>query len=256
MRTWRFCVVLSPAVFAIAVAVLCWYAGMRHDRIAPNEGLAVEEPVANEVVASPDLPTAAAQYREEKDYRKRCGIAKSFAASQTRFWEACVRRRMEQHEDERKALWHFADAYIKRGPQQQEELITLLHSKDEELVGWLLLLLAEASELGPNGEWHPKKGLGGSELARHIASVYKTHPTLGVTVAQTLCHYGPAAKSEVRTVLRILLTPGEWTVFLAKSALDSIDPDLYLQFALGSYRDPLTDGQRAAIEKYLLSQDG
>jgi hypothetical protein len=240
----------------IAVSVLCWSTRTRQARIAPHEERAVEEPDASEVITSSDLGVAVAQYREEQDYRKRCRIAKSFAASQTRFWDACVRRRMEQHWDERKALWHFADAYIKRGARQKEELISLLHSQDEELLGWLLLLLDEANELGPNGEWHPHKGLGGSELAHHIAGVYKTHPTLGLTIAQTLGNYGPAAKGEVRTLLRILLTPDTWTVFLAKIALDDIDPTVYAQFGLGSgsLREPLTDEQRTAIRKYLGSQ--
>src|SRR5438045_2789999 len=106
MRTWRFCTVLSSAVIVIAVTALCWYGNRRKTYISPHEERTVEEPVQNEVVASPDLPTAAAQYREEKDYWKKCKIAKSFAVSQTRFWEACVRRSMEQHWDEREALWH------------------------------------------------------------------------------------------------------------------------------------------------------
>src|SRR6478752_9454579 len=116
MRTWRSCVVLSSVAFVIAVTVLCWYARTRQDRMTPHEEHA-EESDANEVIVSSDLGAAVAQYREEKDYRKKRRIAKSFAASRIRFWEACVQRRKE-HFDEREALEHFADAYFKRGPQQ------------------------------------------------------------------------------------------------------------------------------------------
>ncbi len=248
MRTWRYGAVRSLVVMVIAG--LCWCAGTRQIPIAPREERAVSE-----VTTNSDLRAALVRYREEKDYRTKCEIAKSFAASRSHLWEECVQRRMTPKEDERKALFHFTDAYFKRGPQQKEELISLLHSQDVELVGWLLLLLTETSELGPNGEWQPNKGLGGSEIAHHIASVYNTHPSLAWGVASALHHYGSAAKSEVRTLLRIVLSWDEMEVLIAKIALREIDSDgVYSQFGLDPTDAPLTDEQRTAIEKHLALQ--
>jgi len=154
--------------------------------------------------------------------------------------------------DERLAVAHFASAYYKRGPQQKEELISLLHSQDVHLVWGLLTLLSYTVDLGPNGEWQLEKGLGGSEIAHHIAGVVKAHPKLASAVASTLGIYGPAAKGEVVTLLRIALSRDWIDVFQAKIALRQIDFNgVYSRFSLDPLDAPLTDEQRTAIEKYL-----
>jgi hypothetical protein len=201
---------------------------------------------------SADLGPELVRYRNEgKDWRRKCEIANAVAASQTHLWEKCSRK-MKFVEEERLALAHFASAYFKRGPQQQDELVSLLHSQDVQLVWGLLQLLAYTVDLGPNGEWQLDKGLGGSEIAHHLVGVVNTHPTLASSVASTLGIYGPAAKGEVVTLLRIALSHNGTEVFQAKVALRGIDFDgVYSRFGLDPFDAPLTDEQRTAIEEYL-----
>jgi hypothetical protein len=208
MRTRRYGAVLALAV--VVTAGVCWYAGTRKVRMASRE-------------PSSDLGPELELYRAEgKNWRAKCEIANEVAASQAHLWEKCARK-MKDVEEERLALAHFASAYFKRGPQQKEELISLLHSQDVKLVWGLLTLLSYTVDLGPNGKWQLDKGLGGAEIARHIAGVVKTHPKLAATVASTLGIYGPAAKGEVVTLLRIVLSPDWIDVFQAKIALRGID---------------------------------
>ena len=198
------------------------------------------------------LKVAAASHREAKDGRTQGEIAQRFDESQTHLYESCARRCPAHFIDEGIALVLFLSAYYKRGPQQKEELITLLHSKDEELVGWLLEILARAFE--PDSEWHAKP-LGRAEIAHHIADVYKTHPGLAWGVAQALKNYGADAKGEIPTLLRIVLSSKDgMVVFMAKLAIGSIDGGVYSQFGFEHKLAFLTAEQRAAIEKYLAIQ--
>jgi hypothetical protein len=204
------------------------------------------------------LKVAAASHREAKDWRTKCEVAQRFAESQTHLYEACARRWPAHHiDDEGQALVHFASAYFKRGPRQKEELITLLHSEDEELVGWLLKIINHAFEPDPNGVLQSYKPLGGAEIAHHIAGVYKTHPDLAGGVAQALKWYRADAKSEIPTLLRIVLSPGDdMTAFIATQAIGLIDENVYSQFGFDhlQFAEELTAEQRAAIEKYLALQ--
>jgi hypothetical protein len=253
MRAWRYGTVLCLAVAAVATAGMYWSAGTRQVRIAPPE----DRPMI-EVATNPDLGAEVARYRAEgKDWPTKRQIANDIAASRTQLWEECGRKLMTAHEDDRLALAHFASAYFKRGPRQQEELVSLLHSQDVKLVNGLLHFLTYTVELGPNGEWQIGKGLGGAEVARHIAGVYKTHPALAASVASTLGTYRAAAKGEVATLLRIALSQNWAEVFQAKMALLQVDRNgVYSQFDLGELDQPLTDEQRTAIEKYLAGHGG
>src|SRR5262245_34131093 len=137
MRTWRYGAVLALAVIVIA-GVYWWYAGTRKVRITP----------------SPDLSAELELYRAAgNNWRKKCAIANAVAASHTQLWEKCGQKLNTVEGNNRLAIGHFASAYYKRGPQQQEELISLLHSQDIRLVGELLTLLCYTAELGPNEEW-------------------------------------------------------------------------------------------------------
>lgn len=238
MRTWQYNIGLVLAVLATAGA--CWYVGTRKRRVATQE-------------MSSDLSAELARYRTDgTTWRKKCEIANEIAASQTQLWESCGRKLRTVEGGDRLAVAHFASAYYKRGPQQQEELVSLLHSQDIQLVFGLIQLLSYTVDLGPNGEWQLQKGLGGSEMAHHIAGVYKTHPGCASAVASTLGIYGPAARGEVATLLRIALSQNWIEVFQAKIALRGIDFNgVYSQFGLDPLDAPLTDEQRTAIEKYL-----
>jgi hypothetical protein len=262
MRTWRYSAGRSPAV--VAIAWLCWCASAPQVRTASHEDRdAVEERTAShedrgvkkravtEEAPTSEFRAVALRHRNAKTGREQCEVAKSFAASKTHFWEACVERMKANYIDEYLALGHFASAYYKRGPQQKEELVTLLQSRDEELVGWLLLLLTRTCELDEDGRWLDK-ALGGAEIAGLIARVYATHPRLGAGVAQALYGYGPEAKGAVPTLLRIIVSRDPLQVFGATLALRRIDFEgVYSRFGLESVVDSLDEAQQAAIEKYL-----
>jgi hypothetical protein len=239
MRIWLYGTVLSLAV--IVIAGMYWYARIR-----------------NKEATSSDLNAELARYRTKgNSWRTKCEIANNFAASQTYLFERCARKLKDVEGNDRLAIGHFASAYYKRGPQQKEELIALLHSQDVKLVWGMLQLLCYTADLGPNGEWQLDKALGGSEMAHHIASVYQAHPKLAASVASTLGIYGPAAKGEVMTLLRIALSQNWAEVFQAKMALMQIDREgVYSQFDLGLLDEPLTDEQRIAIENYLALHGG
>lgn len=207
----------------------------------------------NEVKTVPDLPTELARYRNEgKNYVAKCAVANEVASTQTNLLETCARKIKAATTDDRLVLAHFASAYFKRGRQQKEELISLLHSNDVQLVSGVLTLLAYTVDLGPNNQWQLDKALGGSEIASHIAGVMKIHPNLGPSVASTLGIYGSAARGEGNTLLRIMLTQNEIGCFGAKVALQQVDANgLYAKFGLDPLENPLTPEQRMQIEKYL-----
>ncbi len=207
----------------------------------------------NHIITPPDLYAEIERYRAAgDDRRRRCAVADDIAASRTGIWDACGRKIRDVEGNERIALAHFASAYYKRGPRQKDELVSLLHSPDTQLVLGLLTLLNYTVDLGPGGEWQMDKRLGGAEVAGHVAGVYNTHPNLATAIATTLGVYDQAAKGEVATLLRITLSQDRNAVFSAKIALQEIDPTgVYLQFNLDPLDAPLTDDQRAAIQKHL-----
>ena len=261
MRTWRYSAARSPAV--VVIAWLCWCASapqvrtashedrdVVEERTASHEDHGVKKRAMTEEAPTSEFRAAALRHLNAKTGREQCEAAKSFAASQTHFWEKYARSN-DVRVVEQLALSHFASAYYNRGPQQKEELVTLLQSRDEELVDGVLRLLHGACELDEDGRWLDK-ALGGAEIAGLIARVYSTHPGLGARVAQVLFRYGPEAKSAVPTLLRIIVSRDPLQVFGATLALGRIDFDgVYTRFGLESVVDALNDAQQAAIEKYL-----
>ena len=231
---WRYGTGLSLAV--VGIAGIYWYASLQKARIASHEDRS-------------DLRADLERYRAAGDDRlRRCDVANDVAASRTDVWEACSRKIRDVEGNERIALAHIASAYYKRGPRQKDELVSLFHSPDAQLVLGLLTLLNYTVDLGPNGEWQMENRLGGAEMARLVAGVYNTHPTLTPAVATTLGIYGSEAKGVVDTLLRIILSQDRWTVYTAKIALREIDFDgVYSQFGLDPLDAPLTEEQRIAI---------
>ena len=246
MRTVRTGVLLSLVV--ILTAGVYWYVATQKICPAPEE-----IHVMNQIPVPPDLNAEIELYRAAgDDRRRRCAVADDIAASRTDVWDACARKIRDVEGSERIALAHFASAYYKRGPRQKDELVSSLHSPDAQLVLGLLTLLSYTVDLGPDGEWQMDKRLGGSEVASHIAGVYTTHPDLAIAIATSLGVYDQAAKGEVATLLRITLSQDRNAVFSAKIALREVDlAGVYTQFDLDPLDAPLTDDQRAAIQKHL-----
>lgn len=246
MRTNRTGVLLSLAV--VLTAGVCWYTTTRRVRPASEQVR-----VLNPITARPDLNAEIERYRAAGDDRRaRCAVADDFATSRTDVWDACGRKIGDVEGSKRIALAHFASAYSKRGRRQKDELVALLHSPDIQLVLGLLTLLNYTVDLGPTGEWQMEESLEGAEVAGHVAAVYSVHPTLAPAVATTLGVYGPAAKGTTDTLLRIALSHDRFAVFTAKIALREIDIEgVYSQFDLDPLDAPLTDIQRAAIQKHL-----
>lgn len=246
----RLCAALLAVIGFVAVVV---YVCRNHQNVAqaPDEA----PPVASRNAADnrslrKELRAEVTQYGAAKDWWEASEIANRVASAHSHLWEKCSRNSLFANLEDRLALAHFASAYSQRGPQQKEELTSLLHSTDRQLVRELLDLLGACEELGPNGGWSGK-GLGGEEIVCHIAQVYDTRPSLGFAVASTLRLYGPMAKGQIPTLLRIALSRDDIDVFEAVTALRSLDREgVSTRFGLGATQ-PLTDMQREAIEEHL-----
>ncbi len=204
------------------------------------------------------------RYIAAPDYATQCAIAKEVAFSQTHLWESCALRMStiqlvgETLSSGEESLAHFASVYFHRGPEQKHELISLLQSDDLHLVRGLLALLAEAHDLDENGAVIPQR-LGGAELPPHLSRIATRHPELELNVMYTLCAYGELAKSEIDTLLRIVLSPDDEVSVLARLNLrvSQVDDELVERLGLDdedTVAMPLTDDQRDKILSYLKAQ--
>ncbi len=198
------------------------------------------------------------RYRSAKDAVARVAIARGVASSQSNLLESCTLRAgyTRTSDLDQRALAHFVSAYFNRGEKQKQELYSLLHSRDTQLVIGMLWLLWTARDLDPNGELNDHKPLGGSEMPPLLSMVIRDRPDLAGVVAITLGYYGPLAKGETATLLRVVLSDSESDSQHAKQALSSIDFDgVYSKFSLDPDQ-PLTKEQRTAIEAYLQLHGG
>jgi hypothetical protein len=198
------------------------------------------------------------RYRSAKDAAARVAIARGVASSQSNVLESCALRAgyTQGSSLDRRALAHFVSAYFNRGEKQKQELYSLLLSRDTQLVIGMLWLLWDARDLDPNGELNGEKPLGGSEVPTRLSRLAKDRPDLAGVAVITLGYYGPLAKGETATLLRVVLSDSESDSRDAKRVLSSIDFDgLYSKFSLDLDK-PLTEEQRSAIEAYLQLHGG
>jgi hypothetical protein len=129
----------------------------------PAGSIKVSEPICKENAAAA-LPASQrslydyiVRYIAAEDSASKLAIAKEAAFSDTHFLESCALRTGVSGIEtiEYTALCYFATVYFNRGPQQKQELISLLQSHDVHLVSGLLDLLRNTSQLSPNGDFAP-----------------------------------------------------------------------------------------------------
>ena len=252
----------------VVIGGLVWYVNQR-DRMSNNKDDSIHqlpegstpasEPVQN--ANSSSLPPKSLfddieRYRGAPDYAAKCAIAKEVAFSRTHLWESCALRL--HLSDGGSALAHFASIYFHRGPEQKQELISLLQSDDLDVLRGLLSLLRDTcGDLDANGAELSGKRLGGADLLPHISRISTRHPELELDVVAALSEYGGLAKSEVDTMLRIVLSPDDRVSFLARLYLTDVDDELVKQLGLNdedTMARPLTDNQRDKILGYLKAQ--
>ena len=270
MRTLQYGGLLIVALIATATAMLFWSEDHRMARISHTEkdpaDLAIvqrtskEQDRASESVhqlnqlAAPsrNLYDDVMRYMSAEELSTRNAIVSEVAYSEPHFWESCALRMggefcMGQKTDN--ILGQFASAYFNRGPKQKQELISLLQSRDLHVVRGLLSLLQNAYVFDMTGKRPIAKHLGASEIPPYISRIARDHPSLSMSVASALAAYGDYAKSEVPTLLRMILARNEHVSAMAILSLIQVDHGLYKRFGLDG--DGLTDGQRIEIENYL-----
>lgn len=284
MRILKNRILLSFVLILILISGLCWYDYNRSDRIAHNERNRVED--ANTMsdpedsrkasestqkdyiqiirkLNKPDISPRTlydhlARYRSaeklagKQTVTARLDIANDVASSQKDLWESCAWRIRAVAAGDLGALplRHFASVYFKKGQQQKDELISLLHSTDVHLLMSLLDLLSETCDADSNGQLQNDKPLGGSEIPPYISRIARNHPELAYSVEQALGRYGSLAKNEVVTLLRVILSDDDSLSFVARVSLLQVDKDLHAEFGLDRVGS-LNEAQRRQIEKYI-----